>query len=97
MDIFFSIPMLLILLVGGFAMYKFPTARKIGIVLLGLGLLIGGIIMFIYASSIASYDILHPDFGIRDNLSTGGLVLGFAGIIVLVAYFVVQSLKKSQK
>ena len=93
-----------LLIIGGIFVYLykfnhsgFSKARKLFVILLGLGLLVGGIAMYVYSSSIASYNFLHPDFGMRDNLATGGIALGLAGIIVLVAYFVVQSLKNSQK
>ncbi|MCL2563876.1 MAG: hypothetical protein FWE08_07570 [Oscillospiraceae bacterium] len=93
-----------LLFIGGIFIYlykfkpsAFITARKFLVILVGLGFIGGGIAMYIYSTSIARYDFFHPDFGIRDTLSTGGIALAFAGLIVLVAYFVVQSLKKSQK
>ena len=97
-----SLFLLILIVVGVFIyLYKFNhslflKSRKILVFLLGLGLIAGGIAMYMYAADIG-HNVFHPDFAIRNNLSNGGLALGFAGVIILVAYFVVQSLKKSKE
>ena len=82
--------LIILLLAMIFAMIKYPLARKIGIALLGLGFLVCGIVWLSLSN--------EPELTATEssNLVMLGIATSMVGVLILIALFAVQSLKKQR-
>jgi len=82
----------ILILCGVLVFFKAPRVARIigfvGNIMLGLGLLIGGIVMYVFSMDAAN-DVTVTA-ATSNNLAMGGIALAFGGFIVLVVLFFIH-------